>query len=174
MRTTTTPHSGTIDSTNTADTTKDHADTMKDHADTLNDLLELNRDSVEGFTKAGELAESPALKKICASAAAERREQVRELEPLVRASGENPEKDGTARGTLHRTWLAVREALSPNGDEALINEAERGEDEIKDAYMDALKEDLPQSLRLVVERQSKQVLAIHDTFSDLKHGRISL
>lgn len=155
-------------------TTEHRSDLSKDHADLLNDLLELNRDSVEGFAKAKELAESPALKKICGSAEMERREQVRELEPLVRAEGENPEKSGTARGTLHRTWLAVREALSPNGDEALINEAERGEDEIKEAYMEAMKEQLPVEWRGVIEKQAKQVLAIHDTFSDLKHGRISL
>ncbi len=155
-------------------TTAHRSETSKDHANMLNDLLELNRDSVEGFTKAGELAESPALKKICVSAAAERREQVRELEPLVRAEGENPEKEGTVRGTLHRTWLAVREALSPNGDEALINEAERGEDEIKEAYMDAMKEPLPTEWKGVIEKQAKQVLAVHDTFSDLKHGRTTL
>jgi uncharacterized protein (TIGR02284 family) len=155
-------------------TSASHADLSKAHADLLNDLLELNRDSIEGFAKAKELADSPALKKICASAETERRAQVRELEPLVRAEGEKVEKDGTARGTLHRTWLTVREALSPNGDEALINEAERGEDEIKEAYMEALKEPLPTEWRGVIEKQAKQVFAIHDTFSDLKHGRITL
>lgn len=155
-------------------TTEHRSDISKNNTDLLNDLLQLNRDSIEGFAKAKELAESPALKKICGSAEMSRREQVRELELLVRVKGEKVGKDGTARGTLHRTWLAVREALSPNGDEALINEAERGEDEIKEAYMEAMKEPLPAEWRGVIERQSRQVLAIHDTFSDLKHGRITL
>lgn len=155
-------------------TTPNLAGVSSEHADMLNDLLELNRDSVEGFANVKEKAESPKLKQICAAAEAERRVQVRELEPLVRAAGERPEKDGSAKGTLHRTWLKVREALSPDGDKALINEAERGEDEIKDAYMDAMKQPLPPTLKSVIEKQSRQVLAIHDTFSDLKHGRVAL
>ncbi len=144
------------------------------HVKMLNDLLELNRDSVEGFKSVRELAESPKLKQLCAAAEAERMAQVRELEPLVRAAGETPEKDGSGSGVLHRTWLKVREALSPDGDKALILEAERGEDEIKDAYMDAIKEQLPPAVMRVVEVHARQVKVIHDTFSDLKHGRTSL
>lgn len=155
-------------------TTPNLAGISSAHAGMLNDLLELNRDSVEGFAKAKELAASPKLKKICASAEMERRAQVTELEPLVRAAGGRPEQDGSAKGTLHRTWLKVREALTPDSDTALINEAERGEDEIRDAYVDALKKPLPPTLKNVIEMQAKQVMATHDTFSDLKHGRVTL
>jgi uncharacterized protein (TIGR02284 family) len=155
-------------------TTPNLAGISSAHAGMLNDLLELNRDSVEGFAKTKELAESPKLKQICASAEMERRAQVAQLEPLVRAAGGRPEKDGSAKGTLHRTWLKVREALTPDSDKALVNEAERGEDEIRDAYVDAMKQPLPPTLKSVIEMQAKQVMAVHDTFSDLKHGRVAL
>jgi uncharacterized protein (TIGR02284 family) len=144
------------------------------HVGLLNDLLQLNRDSVEGFTKAIEWATSPKLKAICQSALTERQAAVLALEPLVRAAGGFPDKSLSVSGALHRTWMKVRESVSPNGDEALILEVERAEDEMRDAYVAAMKQALPPMLKDVIAAQSKEVLAVHDTFCDLKHGRRTL
>lgn len=144
------------------------------HVGLLNDLLQLNRDSVEGFTKAIEWATSPKLKATFESALAERRAAVAALEPLVRAAGGVPDKTLSVSGTLHRTWMKVRESFAANGDNALILEVERAEDEMRDAYVDAMKLPLPAMVKDVIAAQSKQVLAVHDTFRDLKHGRTAL
>jgi uncharacterized protein (TIGR02284 family) len=144
------------------------------HVGLLNDLLQLNRDSAEGFTKAAELATSPKFKKILEGARVERVAAARALEPLVRAAGGTPEKDLSVSGTLHRTWMKVRETLSPDGDKALILEVERAEDEMKDAYTTAMAKGLPPMIASVIAPQAKQVLKVHDLFSDLKHGRTSL
>lgn len=144
------------------------------HVGLLNDLLQLNRDSAEGFAKAAELATSPKLKTILEGARVERAANARALEPLVRAAGGTPEKDLSVSGTLHRTWMKVRETLSPDGDKALILEVERAEDEMKEAYTNAMKKQLPPAISNVLATQSTQVFKVHDIFSDLKHGRTSL
>lgn len=144
------------------------------HVGLLNDMLQLNRDSAEGFAKASELAESSKLKTILDGARMERDKAARALEPLVRAAGGTPEKELSLSGTLNRTWMKVREALSPDGDKSLILEVERAEDGMKEAYGDALKEQLPPAVHSVLAVQANQVQAVHDTFSDLKHGRATL
>jgi uncharacterized protein (TIGR02284 family) len=144
------------------------------HVGLLNDLLQLNRDSAEGFTKAAEMAKSPKLKAILEGARVERTAAARAIEPLVRAAGGTPEKELSVSGSLHRTWMKVRETLSPNGDKALILEVERAEDEMKEAYTNAMSTQLPPPIADVITAQSKQVFKVHDVFSDLKHGRTSL
>ncbi|MEO8478210.1 MAG: PA2169 family four-helix-bundle protein [Gemmatimonadota bacterium] len=144
------------------------------HVELLNDMLQLNRDSAEGFAKASELAASAKLKTIMNGARMERETAARAIEPLVRAAGGTPDKDLSISGSLNRTWMHVREAFSPNGDKALINEIERAEDSMKEAYADALKKQLPPAVMSVLKVQANQVQAVHDTFSDLKHGRATL
>lgn len=167
--TTNTPMTNTIDTPNNTMSGVSSA-----HVEFLNDLLQLNRDSAEGFAKAAELATSPKLKKICEDARTERTAFAKEIEPLVRAAGGTPDKDLSVSGSLHRTWMKVRETLSPDGDKALIREVERAEDEMKEAYTKAMSRQLPPAITNVVTEQSKQVFRVHDLFSDLKHGRTSI
>ncbi|MEZ4377016.1 MAG: PA2169 family four-helix-bundle protein [Gemmatimonadales bacterium] len=158
--------------TNTSSTTPTGISSA--HVGLLNDLLQLNRDSAEGFAKAKELATSPKLKTLLDGARVERTSAARALEPLVRAAGGTPEKDLSVSGSLHRTWMKVREKLSPDGDKALIMEVERAEDEMKEAYQQAMQQSLPSAIKTVIDVQARQVFAVHDAFSDLKHGRTSL
>lgn len=144
------------------------------HVGLLNDLLQLNRDSVEGFVKAKDLATSAKLKALLDGARVERTSAVKALEPLVRAAGGTPEKELSVSGTLHRTWMKIREKLSPDGDKALIMEVERAEDEMKEAYQKAMQTSLPSAIKTVIDAQALQVFAVHDAFSDLKHGRTTL
>jgi len=158
--------------TNTSSTTPTGISSA--HVGLLNDLLQLNRDSAEGFAKAKELATSLKLKTLLDGARVERTSAARALEPLVRAAGAEPEKDLSVSGSLHRTWMKVREKLSPDGDKALIMEVERAEDEMKEAYQQAMQQSLPSAIKTVIDVQARQVFAVHDAFSDLKHGRTSL
>ncbi|MCL4864504.1 MAG: PA2169 family four-helix-bundle protein [Gemmatimonadales bacterium] len=144
------------------------------HAGLLNDLLQLNHDSAEGLAKAKELATSAKLKTLFDGARTERMSAVQALEPLVRAAGGKPDKDLSVSGSLRRTWMKIRETLSPDGDKALIMEVERAEDEMKEAYQEAMRKPLPPAIKPVIEAQARQVFAVHDTFSNLKHGRSSL
>lgn len=144
------------------------------HLGMLTDLLQLNRDAVAGFEAAATRASNPRLVALLERARGERAAAATALEPLIRAAGGDPGPELSVSGTLHRTWMKLRETFSTDGDTALILEVERAEDEIKDAYERAMAMTLPPSLKAIVASQAKEVFAVHDTFSDLKHGRTTL
>lgn len=140
--------------------------------DTLNDLLESARDGEYGFHASAEHADAGELKGIfqrhsreCAAAGAE-------LEREIRARGGEPVSGGTVAGALHRGWVSVKTALSTQDDKAVLEECERGEDAAVARYRKALKANLPQDLRALVQRQADgaqrnhdEVKALRDTFN---------
>ncbi len=56
---------------------------------------------------------------------------------------------------------------------AVLAVAEKGEDRAKNAYAEAVKEDLPADLRAVVARQSDEVMEAHDRVRDLRDEHAS-
>src|SRR6202000_978489 len=86
----------------------------------------------------------------CGAAAAELQAEVRKL-------GGDPETSTSVSGDLHRRWVDVKALFTGKGEEAVLNEAERGEDHAKKAYREALeklaKYETPMNLRDLVERQ---------------------
>lgn len=139
-----------------------------DVIDTLNDLLESARDGEYGFHASAEHAESGQLKGIfqrhsreCAAAAAE-------LEREIRARGGEPVSGGTVAGALHRGWVSVKTALSTQDDKAVLEECERGEDAAVARYRKALKANLPQDLRALVQRQADGAQRNHDEVKALR------
>jgi len=139
--------------------------------DTLNDLIEISNDGKEGFKACAENAkyDSPKLKMLfierahgCALAA-------EELKAFVRTLGGTPADGTTAAGALHRGWLNVKTAITGKTDRAVLEECERGEDVAKVAYQKALAKELPESIRMVVERQYQGVLRNHDLIKELRN-----
>lgn len=135
----------------------------------LNDLIETCKDGEYGFRASAEHAQSGHIKQMfltraegCAQAAAE-------LQALVRRYGGTPETDGTASGSLHRGWVAVKGTLAGSSDLNMLEEAERGEDTALERYRDALREDhLPAEARVLVEQQYQGVKRNHDQIRNLR------
>lgn len=134
----------------------------------LNDLIEINKDSQEGFKTAADNVEAGNLKSLFMDMSNERASLATELQGLVRQIGGDAEKTGSVAGTLHRTWLSVKGTFTGSDEEGTLNTAESGEDAIKKAYEDALKEDLEPNVRSVVEAQYTKVKAGHDKIRDLR------
>jgi len=91
-----------------------------------------------------------------------------ELNEQIRACGGTTKEHGSAAGTVHRGWVAVKSALSTYDDKAVLEECERGEDNAKARYMKALKKPLPAGVKLVVERQMQGVQRNHDQIKMLR------
>jgi uncharacterized protein (TIGR02284 family) len=72
---------------------------------------------------------------------------------------------------MHRGWINLKSTITGMDDAAVLAEAERGEDSAKRAYESALKKDLPQDLRAIVERQYQGVKQNHDRVRDLRNAR---
>jgi uncharacterized protein (TIGR02284 family) len=136
---------------------------------TLNDLIETSRDGEKGFSLAAEDAQEPELTSVFIEGAESCRAAVEELQEQVRQLGANPDEGGSVKGAMHRGWVSVREAMSSRDSKAILEECERGEDYAKARYAEALKHDLPDPIRSIVERQYQGVIANHDRVRDLRN-----
>jgi len=134
----------------------------------LNDLIETSKDGDRGFTKSAADTANPELKSMFTEGAARCREAVRELQSLVRAQGGDPDKAGSVSGAIHRGWVSLREAVTSRDDEAILEEVERGEDYAKNQYRKALENELPSTVREVIDRQYRGVIANHDRVRALR------
>src|SRR3954467_8462508 len=107
---------------------------IKKAVETLQTLAKLNRDAENGFREFGEKIKNPEVKQFFLKEATIRANFAGELQNEVIRHGEHdPDRGGTAAAGMHRGWAELRANLG-GGDEALIAEAERGEDTSKKAY----------------------------------------
>ena len=136
--------------------------------DTLNDLIETCQDGFDGFREAAEGADTEALKTLFTKYSTERAAYASELQGLVSGLGATPEHDGSLSAALHRGWMNIKEAVSGNDDAAILSECERGEDSAKKAYQEALKQDLPDFVRTVAQKQYEGILIAHDHIKSLR------
>jgi uncharacterized protein (TIGR02284 family) len=136
----------------------------------LNSLIETTLDSADGYNRAASNAGASQYKSLFSQFADERRQVVSDLQGQVRVLGGTPEDDGSVLAAAHRKFLDLRDHLQ-KGDEAVINEVERGEDFIKAKYEDALEdEELSPEVRDAVVRAYGSVKSGHDQASQLKHS----
>jgi len=135
----------------------------------LIDLIETSKDGERGFALASKDNREPGLtgmlkegEESCRAAAAELQEQVRQL-------GGEAEDGGTVKATVHRGWISVKAVMISRDSKSILEECERGEDYAKTRYEDALKLDLPEPARLIVERQYQSVIATHGRVRNLRN-----
>lgn len=136
---------------------------------TLNELIETSKDGEKGFARAVHDTKEPELSGVfkqgeecCRLAAAELQDQVRQL-------GGEAAESGSVKAAAHRGWISIKTAMSSRDDTAILEECERGEDYAKARYAEAMKLDLPEPVRSLVERQYQGVMANHDRVRDLRN-----
>ena len=147
---------------------RDSEDTNGDLVDTLNGLLECCRDGVYGFGKCAEHTQARDIKTILYQRAGDCQTAAGELQQLIAQMGGEAGAGGTAGEALHRGWVAVKGTLNGYSDHDMLNECERAEDVAVAKYRKALKQDLPLSARIVVERQARGVQLNHDQIKSLR------
>ena len=144
-------------------------DLNKEAISVLNDLIETSKDGQEGFKTCAEDIKHPELKALFAKRSAECAAAAAELQAQVRALGGDPETSTSVAGDLHRRWVDVKSVFTGKDEEAVLNEAERGEDHALKAYKHALSKELPAHVRAVVERQYHGVQRNHDQVKALRN-----
>lgn len=148
--------------------TSDLVEADDDVIDVLNDLLETSRNGEYGFRTSAEQVKAQDVKTLLARRADDCREAALELQSLIRQSGGKTDEGGTVAGALHRGWVSVKSVLSGHSDLAVLEECERGEDAALGQYRKALKQELPASVRTVVERQAQGAQRNHDQVKALR------
>ena len=136
--------------------------------DVLNDLIETCKDGEYGFTQCADRVSKPELKATLMRRATECAGAASELQALVVRLGGDPADRGSAMGALHRGWISVKDALTPDSDRGMLEEAERGEDAALARYRKALKSEVTPEVNAIIARQMQGAQANHDEIKRLR------
>jgi uncharacterized protein (TIGR02284 family) len=118
-------------------------------------------DGQKGFAEIGDHLKDETLKRYFLAESLKRASFRGDLEEILHQNGFHDLKEsGTTAGTLHRVWSDLKAKLGGN-DHSLLATAEEGEDAAKDAYADALKQDLPLPVRQILAEQQAHILSSH-------------
>lgn len=143
--------------------------TIETVIDTLNDLTETLKDGEKGFRAAAKDVKSTELAQLFGTYAQQRAEFAANLQARVAALGAKVEKSGSVAGAMHRGWMNLKSALATNEPQAVLEEAERGEDIAVSAYRKALEHrDLDADTRAIIQAQASAVQQAHDRVRDLR------
>ncbi|MGY4490446.1 PA2169 family four-helix-bundle protein [Pseudomonas sp. TE3610] len=135
----------------------------------LNDLIQTSKDGQEGFKTCAEDIKNAELKALFVKRSQECAAAAVELQAEVHALGGEPEDSTSVAGDLHRRWVDVKSVFTGKDEEAVLNEAERGEDHAIKAYKEALAKPLPANVYAIVERQFHGVQRNHDQVKALRN-----
>ena len=127
----------------------------------LNHLIETCRDAERGFLSAASHVESPKMKAIFEQMASQRARIAADLAPHAQRLGGDAAAEGTTGAVLHRGWIDVKSRLRRHGDNAILDEVERGDGITLHAFQDALEGMLPPDTREVIERIYAELRKAH-------------
>lgn len=128
----------------------------------LKSVINVLEDGQKGMAEIGEHLKDPELKRYFLAESLTRASFRGELENELHRQGvADVHESGTAVGALHRAWASLKAKLG-GGDHTLLETAEAGEDEAKQAYADALRQDLPLPIRQLLTEQQTHILTSHD------------
>ncbi|MGE8096412.1 ferritin-like domain-containing protein [Pseudomonas fluorescens] len=147
-------------------------DINKEAISVLNDLIETSKDGQEGFKTCAQDIKQPELKALFVKRAADCAAAVAELQGTVRSMGGDPETKTSVSGDLHRRWVDLKSLVTGKDEEAVLNEAERGEDHALKAYKAAMEKINKHNLvgiRDLVERQYHGAQRNHDQVKALRN-----
>lgn len=127
-------------------------------SDKLNALLEKTYDAEKGFEKAAENTDNVVLKNFFTAKSKERCNFGKNLKSEIKLFGEAPDKGGSFAGTAHRAWMDVKAFFSSNTDEAMLEEAIRGEKAAVEEYEEILKDrTLPPTTATMLLHQKNKI-----------------
>lgn len=134
----------------------------------LQKLIRANIDSYNGFHESAEEIADSKLKSLFKKIGDQRSAMATELQEYVEFNGKDAEDDGSVAAKTHRIWINIRSKLNSGDPYVLLIEAERGEDHIKEAYEDVLKETAGSAMNDVLTQQYTLVKAGHDAIRELR------
>jgi uncharacterized protein (TIGR02284 family) len=127
----------------------------------LKDLLDTSNEGARGFALAFQDNREPGVIDVLKDGEDACRAAAVELLDQVRLIGGAPDDRGAANAHLYRGWISSKAVAISRGTKLILEECERGGDYAKGRYEEAMRGELPESLRAIVERQYQRVVAIH-------------
>jgi uncharacterized protein (TIGR02284 family) len=128
----------------------------------LKSVINALEDGQKGMAEIGEHLKDETVKRFFLAESLKRASFRGELENELHRHGvADVHETGTASGAVYRAWAGLKAKLG-GGDHTLLETAEQSEDETKDAYKDALDQELPLPLRQLLVEQQTHILSAHD------------
>ena len=132
----------------------------KEVANKLNELLEKNYDAEKGYKFAAENVKNSRLKSFFEERAKERYDFGHELKSEISNFGEKTDKGTSVKGDIHRSWMNLKATFSSDKEEAILEEAIRGEKTAVEEYNEALEDkNLPPSTENLLLKQRNAITA---------------
>ena len=137
----------------------------------LNELLEKTYDAEEGFKKAAEHTDHTYLKGYFDKKAQQRKDFGHQLKDEIKSFGQQVDKGDSFTSKVHRTWMDVKTLFASDSEEAMLEEAIRGEKAAIEEYEDVLKETtLPPSTEMLLRKQKSNIEAGLSTVKTLENA----
>ena len=131
-------------------------------ANTLKSVVNALGDNQKGMAEVGERLNNPMLRRYFLAESLRRANFRAELENELHRRGiHDVHETGTMAAGLHRAWAELKAKVA-NGDQAILGTAEQAEDEVQNAYNDALDRDLPPPIRQLLAGQRAHILNVRD------------
>ena len=135
------------------------------------ELVETLKDGRTGFASAAEKlrdSDRPEVAATLERLAEQRAAFARDIVAMGHEYGDDVDKSGTMTAALHRGWLSLKDALTGDDPSGVLGAAVTGEDHAVTEYEKALKEDLSDGFRSVVQQQQAAIVAARDEVKALQ------
>jgi uncharacterized protein (TIGR02284 family) len=128
-------------------------------------LTDTTFDSVEGYRKAAELADSPQLTQALQQRAQQREQTLQQMNAELERQGDDLVTKGTLSGDMHQMWQSITSAFESN-DEAASERVEEGEDYLKGKFEKALESDQLEAQERAIVQQGYDDICAGERFGD--------
>lgn len=126
--------------------------------DRLEEILEKNRDAAKGYAKAAENASSPDLKSYFQRKSSERKDFNATLKSKMVSAYDEVDDGSSFSGAIHRTWMDVKALFSGDNDEAMLEEAIKGDKAAVEEYEEILEDgNLPIDIAECIAEQKNKI-----------------
>ncbi|WBY17067.1 PA2169 family four-helix-bundle protein [Erythrobacteraceae bacterium WH01K] len=129
-------------------------------------LTDTTFDSVEGYRKAAEKADSPQLKNALNQRCNQREATLSQMNSQLQSQGDELVTKGTVSGELHQMFASVADMFE-SGDEAAAERVEKGEDYLKSKFESALKSDQLEAGERTIVQQCYSEVCEGEKFGDM-------
>lgn len=133
----------------------------------LRALSALCHDSEAGYRQAADDTDNEDLKFEFEELAEDRAKMVQPLDRSLSELGIEPASGGTSVGAAHRAFLELRSKLQGGSPKAIFTEISRGEGTFEKALDQAMKFDMPQTLRRQLQGQHRTIRQARDYYTAL-------
>lgn len=144
---------------------------MKTDSATLNELIEVLEDGKKFYEEAASKVTRADLRSLFGRMAMTKGAIASDLRTAVIARGQEPAKEGSFTGSIHKMYSEIRAKLSSDKNHAYIAELEQFEDRILHAFQDAAQKSEDAGVRSIAQRYMPDVSRDHAQMRELKQAK---